>query len=409
MPSERTRRSYLGTLGGVPLGLSSREWIGLQKRVVDSFHADPKFDETRTVRADGDGFVVGGRKSNALGLARIDSDGRTEWSRDYSMDGEEFLAVRAVGPEVEDGYVAAGGDFAATYLFRTDAAGRERWRAEIDLDGVRERQHVVAREVTTGPDGSVYVAGSVLPGDEPGRNSIRGGWVRKYGSDGSERWTFRPEFDRYHGGRSVAGVRLLEGRTGGVRIGFYADRDSERALVVHDLGADGSVRNQRTFRFDGHAVDLYPAERGYTGVIKRHADDDSRADWWYDCVRVDDGLTTTNRMRPDVPGTVLDAVGLEEGFLVGSSLDLDSASRPTGRYLSRVAADGSQVWSVRIGSDFHEMDVAETGGVFAAMVDGVRGFEQRDGDTLDPVLGLAGVGAAIAVLGSRFGGEDDAG
>lgn len=385
------RRTFLSGLGGAPAAVSSRNWIGLQKRIEETFSAELELRGAVAVWGEDEGFLVAGRTIAGVGLVRIDHDGSVAWRREDITEGGVRGSVIAKEDLSDGGYILLTN---TRRIVRTDGEGLTQWSETVDPPtSVEVRDHSVS-EMVAGPDESCYVAGSITTDfDGDGLKDDAEAWLRKYSPQGDVEWNHRPNVQNYSGDDSRRGVGLLAELGDGVRVGFQGEGATVGVLSVFDVAADGSIRNRFEREYDALSLSFRPAPSGYVGVLEP-----KRESSWGDqnqLVRTDESLAITSRWKPPAPGDLNAFVRLEGGDYLMATRD-ENIGDEDKWYLSRVASDGSDVWTKRTTG----YGVAAAGGQFATRKDGrLVAFTERDGDTLDPVLGLAGLGLGLFAYG----------
>ena len=141
-----------------------------------------------SVAPDGSVYVAGtvgeGRASSDLLLLKYSAAGKFKWDRRKDYGGDETaygVAATPDGGAVAVGRVFSGGGGPNIWVRKYSRKGKSKWTRIFNhaSDGP-DMGHGVA----AGPDGSVYVAGTVYV-DEQGYNA----WLRKYSSRGRKKWT----------------------------------------------------------------------------------------------------------------------------------------------------------------------------------------------------------------------------
>ena len=118
--------------------------------------------------------VVGGYTGAPAWLARLDAQtGETVWSRTFGMGGTDQIARVAVGPGGE--IYAAGSVDESAWIARLDGDGNTVWEDAFEST---DQYYDGATALAVAPDGTVYVAGSLVYG-----------WLLGYTSEGERTTT----------------------------------------------------------------------------------------------------------------------------------------------------------------------------------------------------------------------------
>jgi len=263
-------------------------------------------------------------------ITKFAPDGTKAWTRltgstadetgralTIGLDGSIYVAGKTTS-SVLNGEPTQGGADAFVTKFAPD--GTKGWTKLIGSTGTED-----GRALTTGLDGSVYLAGNTSSSSLDGQSSAGGGdaFITKFAPDGTKAWT------------------KLIGSTGGE--GGYALTS----------GPDGSVylagQTQST-GLDGQTID------GWTDAyITKFAPDGTKA--WTKLIG-SAGFESGNALTTGQDGSIYVA-----GHTSSATLDGQNNAGTIDAFLSKFAPDGTKVWTRLIGSTYDEFGHTLTTGL----------------------------------------------
>lgn len=173
-------------------------------------------------------------KDNDAYIIKFNQDGNQDWIRQFGSGESQSDGAFAVTADQDGNVIVAGrtsgelpekstwGSFDA-FVRKYDSTGSEIWTKQFGSDqGLLDDDD--AYGLDTDSTGNIYVAGATV-GHLPGMTSFRLGdvWLRKYGPDGSEVWTYQfgsDEIDSASGIAVSSGSVYVTGKTSGLLPGL---------------------------------------------------------------------------------------------------------------------------------------------------------------------------------------------
>ncbi|MDT9201012.1 calcium-binding protein [Limnospira fusiformis KN01] len=302
-----------------------------------------------------EGEIYGGHWSDAF-ISRFQPDGTQDWTRLLGSGEVDQASALTTG---SDGSIYVAGWTRGNLDGQTNSGGRDAFISRFQPDGTQDWTRLlgasawdVASALTTGSDGSIYVAGWTW-GDLDGQTNSgdADAFISRFQPDGTQDWT------RLLGsGRSDVASALTTGSDGSIYVA---------GMTQGDL--DGQIKSGFYAEFDAFISRFQPdGTQDWTRLLGTSLNDRAYA------------LTTGSDGSIYVAGTT-------EG-------DLDGQTNSGGRdaFISRFQPDGTQDWTRLLGST--------ESGVASALTTGSDGSIYVAGETYGDLDGQTNSGGGDAFI-----------